>query len=70
MGKVNDIYLKWERGGDQFVGRCLSLLVVLKAEFGASPSHFSHALPLVWIHATINNVFDMVSILPLSCHTR
>jgi hypothetical protein len=45
MGRVRDIYLKWERGGDQFVGRCLSLLPLLKAEFGASPPHFSRALP-------------------------
>jgi hypothetical protein len=68
MGKARDIYLKWERGGDQSVGRCTSLLPLLKAEFGASPPHFSRALPLVWIHATINNVFAMVSILPSFIH--
>jgi hypothetical protein len=44
MGRVRDIYLKWERGGDQFVGRCLSLLPLLKAEFGASPPHIARAL--------------------------
>ena len=37
MGKVKDIYIKYVASGDQFVGRCVSLLSLLRDDFGASP---------------------------------
>jgi hypothetical protein len=40
MGKVKDIYMRYVVSGDQFVGRCLTLLSVLRTEFGVSPVHF------------------------------
>ena len=40
MGKVNDIYMRYVSSGDQFVGRCLSLLSVLRVDFASSPPFF------------------------------
>ena len=40
MGKVKDIYMRYVTSGDQFVGRTLSLLPILKSDFGSSPPHF------------------------------
>jgi hypothetical protein len=40
MGKVRDIYMRYVTSGDQFVGRCLSLLSVLRTDFAISPPHF------------------------------
>jgi hypothetical protein len=61
MGNVQDIYIKWERGGDQFVGRCLALLPLLKAEFGVSQPHFAPELPRPWIRETAAATYAMVS---------
>jgi hypothetical protein len=41
MGKMKDIYMRYVTSGDQFVGRCLSLLPVLRPEFACSPPHFA-----------------------------
>lgn len=40
LGSVLTVYLRLEKGGDQFVGRCASLLPLDKAEFGTMPPHF------------------------------
>lgn len=40
MGRVKDIYIKYVASGDQFVGRCISLLSILRDDFGASPPLF------------------------------
>ena len=40
MGKVKDIYIRYEQGGDMFVGRALSGLPLLLAQFSASPAVF------------------------------
>jgi hypothetical protein len=40
MGKIKDIYMRYVTSGDEFVGRCLSLLSVLRTDFGISPPHF------------------------------
>jgi hypothetical protein len=40
MGRVRDIYLRYVAAGDEFCGRCLALLPVLRMEFGSSPPHF------------------------------
>jgi hypothetical protein len=41
MGKIRDIYMRYVTAGDEFVGRCLSMLPVLRVEFGASPPYFT-----------------------------
>lgn len=40
MGGVKERYLKHEKAGDQYVGRCATGLDQLKKEFGASPPYF------------------------------
>jgi hypothetical protein len=40
MGRVKDIYMRYVTSGDQFVGRCLCLLSVLRTDFAVSPVHF------------------------------
>jgi len=40
MGKVKDIYMRYIDSGDQFVGRCLVLLLLLDSKFACSPPHF------------------------------
>ncbi|KAL7572963.1 hypothetical protein ACA910_007465 [Epithemia clementina (nom. ined.)] len=38
---MKDIYMQYALAGDEFVGRCLCILLVLQAEFGVSPLHFA-----------------------------
>ena len=64
MGNVQEIYIKWERGGNQLVGRCLALLPLLKPEFGVSQPHFAQELPRLWISETAAATYAMVSSLP------
>ena len=40
MGGVRDVYMLYERAGDQYVGRILSGMNVLSAKFGASALDF------------------------------
>jgi hypothetical protein len=40
MGKVKDVYMRYVTSGDQFVGRCLAMLPILRMEFASSPPHF------------------------------
>lgn len=40
MGKVKDTYIKYVPSGDQFVGRCLTLLSLHRADFATSPPVF------------------------------
>jgi hypothetical protein len=40
MGRVKDIYMRYVTSGDEFVGRCLALLSVLRTDFAVSPPHF------------------------------
>jgi hypothetical protein len=40
MGKVRDVYMRYIVSGDQFVGRCLSLLSVLPIDFAVIPPFF------------------------------
>ena len=61
MGRVRDIYIKYESGGDQFCGRALSMLPLLQPEFAASPPHFSPDCPRPWIETTIAATFPMLT---------
>jgi hypothetical protein len=40
MGPVKDIYYHQSQGGDEFVGRCVSMLYMMNGEFGSSPAFF------------------------------
>jgi hypothetical protein len=40
MGKAKDIYMRYVTAGDEFVGRCLCLHLVLRTDHGAFPPHF------------------------------
>jgi hypothetical protein len=64
LGKVQEIYIKYEQGGDQFAGRCLAMLPLLKPQFAVSPPHFSTDVSRQWINETKASVFAMVSVLP------
>ena len=44
MGNIRDIYMRYISSGDQFVGRCLSMLPLLHTEFSSSPPHFVPAI--------------------------
>mmetsp|Transcript_20027 Transcript_20027/g.43090 ORF Transcript_20027/g.43090 Transcript_20027/m.43090 type:complete len:650 (+) Transcript_20027:2-1951(+) len=44
MGKEKDIYMRFVNNGDAFVGRTLTLLPLLDAEFGSSSPHFHNPL--------------------------
>ena len=37
MGSVKDVYMRYLSSGDQFVGRCLLMLPLLRMEFASSP---------------------------------
>jgi hypothetical protein len=62
MGKVQDIYMRYVASGDQFVGRCLSLLPVLRPEFASSPPHFVEADD-VWVELVVASEFPMFSLI-------
>lgn len=48
MGRVPDVYLRYESAGDQFVGRTVCGLPPLKSAFGLLPPFFT----------TLNETFD------------
>ena len=60
MGRVRDIYIKYEAGGDQFCGRALSMLPILQPEFGTSPPHFAATCCRLWIATTVAATFPML----------
>jgi hypothetical protein len=58
MGRVKDIYMWYVTSGDQLVGRCLTLLSVLRTEFAVSPCHFK--ADYEWVEPTRKLQFPMV----------
>ena len=60
MGTVRDIYMRYVSSGDEFVGRCLSLLPLLKVEFGSSPPFFVPSW-VEWAEEMKIRQFPMVS---------
>lgn len=63
MGKMKDIYMRYVTSGDQFVGRCLSLLPVLRAEFACSPPYFTREVvdaDVDWVDDLRKTEFRMV----------
>ena len=60
MGNVKDINLRYVSSGDQFVGRCLSLLPLLQAEFGSSQAYFPPAW-MPWVEQYRSVQFPVVA---------
>ena len=57
-GKVLDIYFRQLQRGDEFVGRCLSLLNLLSSDFASSPAYFSAELVNdAWMSNCLQQVF-------------
>ena len=40
MGPIKDLYIHYEKAGDQFVGRSVTIISLLTIEFGVSPIHW------------------------------
>ena len=57
MGRVKDIYWHHMQAGDEFVGRCVSMLNMLGGEFGVSPPHFENGVDASEIHRLRNLAF-------------
>jgi hypothetical protein len=62
MGKVKDVYIPYVTSSDQFVGRCLCLLSVLRSDFAVSPAHFV-SKSFAWIASGRNLQFPMVRLI-------
>ena len=60
MGKVKDIYMQYIVAGDQFVGRCLSMLPLQSPEFGCSAAYFSDSVSGVLLEDLVSNQFRFV----------
>ena len=43
IGGVKEIYIKYEKAGDQFVGRTVSVLPIINKEFSISPPYFDYS---------------------------
>jgi hypothetical protein len=57
MGQIRDIYWHQMQAGDEFVGRCVSLLNMMNGDFAASPVFFDESMDEEWIKSTIGEVF-------------
>jgi hypothetical protein len=57
MGNVKDRYFKYADNGDQYVGRCLSLLPMLSVDLAISPPFFSESANLEWVKEMVNVQF-------------
>jgi hypothetical protein len=49
MGNVKDSYFKYADNGDQFVGRCLCLLLILDVDLAVSPPFFTDLADWKWV---------------------
>jgi hypothetical protein len=61
MGQVKDLYIHWNVGGDEFVGRTLSMLPILKSEFASSPVLFTADVPEANVIELQRVVYPMIS---------
>jgi hypothetical protein len=57
MGQVKDIYFHQTQGGDEFTGRCSTLLNMMNGEFASSPAFFDDSVNAYWMTKTIGKVF-------------
>ena len=63
QGRVKDIYIRYVPSGDQFVGRCLSLLPLLATDFASSPPYFVDDT-VDWIEPLRQQHFRSVALVP------
>lgn len=57
MGNVKDRYFKYAENGDQYVGRCLSLLPILNVDLATSPPYYSTTAEIKWIDEMVVTQF-------------
>ena len=57
MGQVKDIYFHQMQAGDEFTGRCISLLNMMSGDFAMSPAFFKEDTDEDLISSTITDVF-------------
>jgi hypothetical protein len=57
MGQVKDIYFHQTDGGDEFVGRCASLLNMVNGDFAISPAFFDADTNDATVTSAIGDVF-------------
>lgn len=57
MGRIRDIYFRWMSTGDEFVGRCASLLSTYRKDFAASPVYFKKSVTHEWVEQNVKEVF-------------
>jgi hypothetical protein len=63
MGKVRDIYMRYVTVGDQFCGRCLALLPILRFDFGCSPPHFVDDDDHDWVEDLRKSQFPILGVI-------
>jgi hypothetical protein len=64
MGNIKDRYFKYAENGDQFVGRCLSLLPILNIDLAISPPYFDQPSDLKWIDEMVQVQFHVLKKIP------
>jgi hypothetical protein len=57
MGNVKDRYFKYADNGDQYVGRCLSLLPILHVDLAISPPFFADTANSIWVQDMVASQF-------------
>lgn len=63
MGKIKDVYMRYVTSGDQFVGRCLCLLPILRVDFGCSPPYFVKVHDAAWLDELNRCQFPMIQLI-------
>eukprot|EP00978_Attheya_sp_CCMP212_P006421 scaffold14652_cov75-Attheya_sp.AAC.1 len=61
MGQVRDIYFQQTQVGDEFVGRCASLLNMVNGDFAVSPAFFSDDTDDALVKNVVKDVFPHFS---------
>ena len=57
MRTIKDRYIQYEKAGDQFVGRSVTVIYSLPTEFGVSPVHW------YWTDSPMGSKDEMVSLI-------
>jgi hypothetical protein len=64
MGNVKDRYFKYADNGDQYVGRCLSLLPILSVDLAVSPPYFAASSDSEIVKEMVSVQFHSLSRVP------
>ena len=57
MGQVHDIYYHQMQAGDEFTGRCVTLLNMMNGDFAASPVFFDESMDHEWVKSMVAEAF-------------